>query len=403
METKIIEQFRNRISRNMYENIIPFWMTHTVDRQNGGFYGQITNDLRIEKNAPRGLILIGRILWTFSALYRYDKNEGYLTIAQRAYQYLSDKFIDRKYGGAFWKVSVQGQPVEDLKKIYGQAFAIYAFSEYYATTGEKAALEEALDIFNLIEKFCHDVINRGYLEAANRDWTATENMQLSEVDLNEKKSMNSHLHLLEALTNLLRVSHADLVRSRLREIIECHLDFIINPATNHLSLFFDEHWNRKSEVISFGHDIETSWLLYEAAEVLGDQALMNKVKPTVLKMIEAIVAEGFTEEGALIMEKDADGNLLHNRFDWWPQAEAVVGLLNAYELSGNYDYVRRALKTWDFIEKYFVDNQYGEWFYEVSGEGVPNPNKYKVSEWKCPYHNVRTCLEVLKRTAKLIK
>jgi len=402
METRIIEQFRNRISRNLNENIIPFWMTHAIDRQNGGFYGRITNDLRIEKNAPRGLILIGRILWTFSALYRYDKNESYLTVAQRAYQYLTDKFIDRKYGGAFWMITPQGEPTEDLKKIYGQAFAIYAFSEYYAATGEKAALEEALDIFHLIETYCHDSANLGYLEAANRDWSPTENLQLSAVDLNEKKSMNSHLHLLEALANLLRVSRDDLVRSRLREMIECHLDFIINPATNHLSLFFDEFWNRKSEVISFGHDIEASWLLCEAAEVLGEKATISKVQQTTLKMVAAVAAEGFTEKGALIMEKDAAGNLLRTGFDWWPQAEAVVGLLNAYEIGGNFDYIQRALRTWDFIEKYFVDNQYGEWFYEVSGEGVPNPNKYKVSEWKCPYHNVRTCLEVLRRTAKLI-
>lgn len=323
-------------------------------------------------------------------------------MAQRAYHYLIDKFIDRKYGGVYWMVTPQGEPVEDLKKIYGQAFAIYALSEYYMDVGDKAALNEALKIFYLVEKYCHDHVNLGYFEAANRDWSPTENLQLSEVDMNEKKSMNSHLHLLEAFANLLKAYENDLVRRRLRELIGCHLDFIINPVTNHLSLFFDEFWNRKSEVISFGHDIETSWLLYEAAEILGDPEITTSVRQTILKMIAAIMTEGFNRQGALYMEKDATGNLLSTRFDWWPQAEAVVGLLNAYELGGDEKYFTQALRVWDYIEKYFVDRQYGEWYYEVSAEGVPNPNRYKVSEWKCPYHNVRTCLEVLKRTAKFI-
>jgi mannobiose 2-epimerase len=402
METGIIERFRNRVSRNLYENIIPFWTTHAVDRQYGGFYGRITNDLRIEKDAPRGLILIGRILWTFSALYRFEARKDYLAMAQRAYQYLIEKFIDRQYGGAFWMVSAQGEPTEYLKKIYGQAFTIYALSEYFAATNEKSALEEALNIFNLLERYCHDPIHNGYFEAANRNWSPTENMQLSAVDLNEKKSMNSHLHLTEAFTSLLRVCDDGLVRRRLEELIECHFNYIINPDTYHLELFFDECWNRKSDVISFGHDIEASWLLCEAADVLGNRMLIDRTRQTALKMVGAVVAEGFSALGGLNMEKDSAGNLLQTHFDWWPQAEAVVGLINAYELSGKAEYFEKALQVWNFIEKYFVDTQYGEWFYEISATGVPNPNRYKASEWKCPYHNTRTCLEVLKRTAGLL-
>ncbi|MFA7711523.1 MAG: AGE family epimerase/isomerase [Candidatus Neomarinimicrobiota bacterium] len=402
MKIETITRFRDRISRNLYENIIPFWMTHAVDHQNGGFYGRITNDLHIDANAPRGLILTGRILWTFSALYRFSPREEYLKMAQRAYHYLIDKFIDREYGGAYWMIDPQGKAVEDRKKIYGQAFVIYALSEYYTICSDKFVLEEAFNIFHLIEKFCHDSINIGYFEAANRDWSLSDNMQLSIVDMNEKKSMNSHLHLLEAFANLLRISNDGLVRNRLREIIKCHLEFIFNPAIDHLSLFFDEFWNRKSDVISFGHDVEASWLLCEAGEVIGEQEILLKVQQTALKLVAAVVAEGFTAQNALYTEKVETGQLHSASFDWWPQAEAVVGLLNAYEIGGDEKYFKKALGVWDFIEKYFVDYQYGEWFYEVSESGIPNPNRFKVSEWKCPYHNVRTCLEVLKRTEKII-
>ena len=402
MKNDAIANWRQQVSRNLYENIIPFWMTYSIDRRNGGFYGRITNDLQVDKTAPLSVVLIARILWTFSALFRFDKDTRHLEMAHRAYNYLTKYFSDSKYGGVYWLVAPGGEVLEDKKKIYGQAFAIYGLSEYYASSGEKAALEMAHQIFQLIEKYCHDAINGGYYEATNRDWSETQDLRLSAVDLNEKKSMNSHLHLLEALTNLLRVSSDSLVRARLQELVECHLRYILNPVNNHLYLFFDEKWNPRLNGVSFGHDIEASWLITESAEVLGDDKIQARVKSAVHKIVAAVIAEGFNQHNALPVANDMAGSLSANNFEWWQQAEALVGLINAYQLYGDSSYLDRACRLWDFIDKYFVDWQRGEWYYEISAEGIPNPAKPKVSEWKCCYHNTRACLEVLKRTAQLI-
>ncbi|HPC36360.1 MAG TPA: AGE family epimerase/isomerase [Candidatus Marinimicrobia bacterium] len=402
MDIDAIEKWRKQVTRNLYENIIPFWMTYSIDRRNGGFYGRISNDLQVDQTAPRSVVLIARILWTFAALFRFDKDTRHLEIAHRAFNYLTRYFSDGKYGGVYWLVAPGGEVLEYKKKIYGQAFAIYGLSEYYAASGEKSALEMANQIFQLIEKYCHDAINGGYYEATNRDWSETQDLRLSAVDLNEKKSMNSHLHLLEALTNLQRVNSDSLVRARLQELVECHLKYILNPVSNHLYLFFDEKWNPRLDAISFGHDIEASWLISEAADVLGDDKIQSQVKSATNKMVAAVVAEGLNQYNALPVDKDLTDNLDSNRFEWWQQAEAVVGLINAYQISGDSSYLDRACRLWDFIDKYFVDWQYGEWYYEVSAEGIPNPDKPKVSEWKCCYHNTRACLEVLKRTAQLI-
>ncbi|MCK9484267.1 MAG: AGE family epimerase/isomerase [Candidatus Marinimicrobia bacterium] len=398
MEIKSVGKFRIAVKQNLYENIIPFWLNYAIDQEQGGFHGRITNDLRPEPGAPRCVILITRILWAFSALYQFDPDERFINIARRVYNYLTAKFLDKKYGGVYWMISSKGEAIDVMKKVYGQAFAVYALSEYYAATGEDAALNSAIQIFRLIEKHNHDDIYQGYLEVCNRDWSPSDNMQLSAVDMNEKKSMNSHLHLLEAYTNLYRQTKDDEVGDRLRELIDCHLKHIIDPHTFHLRLFFDERWITKSEIVSFGHDIEASWLLLEAAEVLGDQQILMHVRAIAQKMVAAVSAEGFNERGVLYMERDERGDLLTDRFDWWPQAEAVVGFLNAYQLSGRDLYLDQALRGWNFIEKYFIDREYGEWFYEVSAEGIPNPNRYKASEWKCPYHNIRACLEIIKRT-----
>jgi len=399
MKINTVEKWRIQVKRNLYENIIPFWLDHAIDNEQGGFHGRITNDLKVEPGAPRCVILMTRILWAFSALYQFDPDKRFLNIASRAYDYLMARFLDKKYGGVYWMISAKGVAIDVMKKVYGQAFAIYALSEYYAATAEKAALNTALQIFRLIEKHNHDDVYLGYLEASNRDWSPSDNMQLSTVDMNEKKSMNSHLHLMEAYTNLYRQTKDNKVGNRLRELIDCHLKHIIDPRTFHLRLFFDERWVTKSEVVSFGHDIEASWLLAEAAEVFGDPQIISRIKKITSKMVTAVSIEGFDDRGVLYMERDSKGDLLTDRFDWWPQAEAVVGFLNAYQCTGKDSYLEQAWRGWNFIEKYFIDHEYGEWFYEISAQGIPNPSRYKASEWKCPYHNIRACLEIMKRTA----
>lgn len=401
MEIKLIKQFREKVENNLFENIIPFWLRHSVDVENGGFYGRISNDLIIDTMAPKSLILISRILWSFSALYQFRPAQQYLDLASRAYDYLQDKFLDKEHGGYYWLVDHKGKAIEDMKKIYGQAFVIYSFCEYYTASGDKSALDNAIVVFELIEKYNHDDEFKGYFEASHRNWSIAENMRLSEVDMAEKKSMNTHLHMMEAYTNLFRFWKDERICVRLRELIQCHLNHIIDPDTNHLRMFFDERWNPKSSVVSFGHDIETSWLLCEAANVLGDDGLIARVRELALKMVTVTAREGISEPGAIYAEKNGNGETSANGFDWWPQAEAVVGFLNAFQYSGRESDLAMAMRLWDFIENNLVDTEFGEWFYAVTSAGLPNPGRSKVCEWKGPYHNSRSCIEILNRLSAL--
>jgi len=396
MEINNITEFRNRVHSELYENIVPFWVKNTMDKEFGGFYGRISNDLKLIKKARKSLILTARILWTFSALYRIEEKDEYLKMAEHGYRFLLDKFLDRKYGGAFWLVDYEGSVLETKKKIYGQAFSIYALVEYYSAVKDQDALERAITIFKLIEENNHDNENLGYFEAANRDWSATEEMRLSEVDMNEVKSMNTHLHLMEAYTNLYRVWGDKTLKLRLKELIKVFLDHIINPHNFHLQLFFDEFWKPKSDIVSFGHDIEASWLLCETADVLDDEKLGVTIKNAALKLVDAALRDGFSEKNAIYTEMNGKGEIFKN-IQWWQQAESVVGLLNAFKISQSEKYYMLALNAWKFVENYFIDKNNGEWFYEINEDDLPTETYCKVSEWKGPYHNTRACLEIIKR------
>ncbi|MDQ8732951.1 AGE family epimerase/isomerase [Paenibacillus sp. LHD-38] len=390
------QQWLASIKQELESNILGFWMKHTVDEKNGGFYGYISRDLTIIPEAGKSLVLNTRILWTFASAYRITGNEHYLNIADRAYEYVNEHFVDPEYGGLYWMVDAAGQPAETKKQVYGQAFAIYAYSEYYRATGNKAALQKAIDLFHTLERYSYDDQFMGYFEALTREWQETDDNSLSEKDLNEKKSMNTHLHVMEGYTNLYRVWKSDELRSKLKELIEITIKHIINPVNAHFILFFDEQWNYKSEHISFGHDIEGSWLLVEAAEVLGDEALLAAAKEAAIRMADATLNEGVDDDGGLLNEAGPEG-LLDAHKDWWPQAEAVVGFYNAYQMTGEEKYREAAVRSWAFIERFIVDKEHGEWHWSVNRDGSPSDNVQKVSPWKCPYHNGRACFEMIER------
>lgn len=389
----------SRIENELKNNILGFWMKNTIDEKNGGFLGEIDHAMNVHPDAHKSLVLNARILWTFSTAYRVYKDDSYLKMAERAYDYLKKHFIDRVHGGLFWMVDAQGNPSEDKKQIYGQSFAIYAMSEYYRAAGVQEALNIAVELFRILEKYGYDPIHKGYIEALARDWKPTDNLSLSDKDLNEAKSMNTHLHMLEGYTNLYRVWKNDSLKQKLAELIEVTLDHIVDSKTAHFLLFFDEEWNVKSDEISYGHDIEGSWLLFEAAEVLGDEAILERTKKTAIAMAEATYNEGVDADGGLINEANPEGYTNTNK-DWWPQAEAVVGFYNAYQLTGDEKFADAAVKSWEFIENYIVDKEHGEWFWAVNREGAPQLHEMKVSAWKCPYHNSRVCFEMLERIEK---
>jgi cellobiose epimerase len=391
-----VENLRQRVETELRSNILPFWLKHAVDEQYGGFRGQIANDLTIDPYAHKGLILNARILWTFSKAFSVYREEAYLQTARRAFDYITRYFWDTEFNGVFWMVDYLGQPVEAKKRIYGQAFTVYSLAEYHRATGDPDALTKAIQIYEAIESASYDALHRGYFETYERDWTLAHDQRLSEVDMDEKKSMNTHLHLLEAYANLLRCRDNPEVRRRLKELIQVFLEHIIDRETHHFRMFFDEEWRSKSDHISFGHDIEGTWLLSEAAAILGDEPILHDVQQEALLMAQAVLEQAVDSDGGLLYEGDARGIIDTDRH-WWPQAEAVVAFLNAYQLSGRDHFYVAAARSWEFIEKYIVDREHGEWFWRVSRAGVPSDKQFKVDPWKCPYHNSRTCFEVMAR------
>jgi mannobiose 2-epimerase len=318
-------------------------------------------------------------------------------MADRAFDYVMNRFWDAQHGGAFWRLDDAGRVLDDSKKIYGQAFYIYALAEYHRAFGAPAALARAKELFEVVERHAHDPKFGGYLEVRRRDWSeADPDARLSDKDMNEKKSMNNHLHVLEAYTNLYRIWKEPRVGQRLRELIQLFGQRILDARTRHFNHFFDEEWHVRSDSYTFGHDIEGTWLLCEAAEVLNDAALRKQVEAVALPMAEVVLTEGIDADGALRYEGKG-GKIIDAGKECWPQAEAVVGFLNAFQISGKTKFFTAARRTWDFIEQHLVDRVYGEWFWRITPEGRVDATLPKVSEWKGPYHGSRACLETLRR------
>lgn len=391
-----MNELRRKVEAELIQGILPFWMNNTVDRERGGFIGRIADGLVPDPLAEKGLILNARILWTFARAYRFYKTDEYKQMAERAYEYLTRWFLDKEFGGYFWMLDCDGNATDTRKRIYSQAFTIYALAEHYSAVGEKAALDAALTLVEKIEAAGHDDQLGGYFETYERDWSLALDQRLSEVDMDEKRSQNTHLHVMEAYATLLRVHEHPLVRARLRELIEIFLDRILDAKTQHLQLFFDEQWRSQSKIISYGHDIEGTWLLTEAAEVLGDAALLERVRACALRTAQAVYDEALDPDGGLIYEGSPEG--VHDSDKhWWPQAEAVVGFFNAWQISGDAHFLQAAEKSWEFIENHIVDRKFGEWFWLVSRDGKPGEGRDKVGPWKCPYHNSRACFEIMER------
>ena len=397
-----VSLLRERVERELREDILPFWLKYAVDEEHEGFYGHVANDLTVEPLGNKGLILNARILWTFAKAYKVYGDAVYLTTARRAYEYLMRYFWDEEFGGLYWMVDHLGKPVETKKRIYGQAFSLYALAEYSPLSDSKEPLWKAIEVYGLIEAASHDAKNGGYFETYERDWKLAGEQRLSEVDMDEKKSMNTHLHVLEAYANLLRIWNDEGPRNRLRDLLCVFLDHIIDPETHHFRMFFDEVWHDRSDRFSFGHDIEGSWLLCEAAEVLGDKTILQQARGEAVQMAQVVYEQAVDVDGGLFYE-GRENEIIDADKHWWPQAEAVVGFLNAYELSRKERFLKASERSWAFIEKYIVDRERGEWYWMVSRNGTPNNEKEKIGPWKCPYHNSRMCFEVLERLDKLVK
>jgi len=387
-------ELNNELSR-----ILGYWINHTPDYVDGGFAGRIDSDNQIIADAPKGSVLNARILWTFSAAYNLNKDAVYLQYAERAYQYIADHFIDPEFGGVYWTVHSKGQPLDTKKQVYAIAFTIYAMSEYYWASGNKRAKDTAIELYQLLVKHSYDAVNTGYLEAFTRDWQPINDLRLSAKDANEKKTMNTHLHVLEAYTNLYRIWPKEALRAQIITLLHNFLEHFIDADSHHLLLFFDENWNSRSGLVSYGHDIEATWLLQEAATAIGDGALLEKIKAVSIPIAEATI-KGMDADGGLWYEYEPEGDDLIKEKHWWVQAEAMVGFYNAWQISGDSKYLDLSKKIWDFVKNKILDIKNGEWLWGINEDDEPMPGEDKAGVWKCPYHNSRACIEIIKRIDK---
>lgn len=386
--------------RQEHKDILAYWQRYAPDTEHGGFYGRVNYQNQPDAKADKGIVLNARILWTFSAALRHTHHEEYRPTADRAFQYIRQYFIDPQYGGVYWSVDATGQPKYPLKHLYGQAFALYGLSEYALATRSAPALALAKDQFGQMVKHAYDSKKGGFVEALARDWSPATDYIISKYDNGEIKTMNTHLHLLESFTSLYRVWPDKSVADQMRGMLRMFLDHIVDPKTYRMNLFMDTDWNIRRTAISYGHDIEASWLLPEAADALGaknsgDKPLQKTVRDVGVKMAQA-AADGFDpSDGGMNYELEPNGHLNRER-SWWVLAEAMVGFMNAYQLTKDKAFLDKSVSSWEFTKKYLLDLKNGEWFTGVTADHKVLGNE-KISMWKCSYHNSRACLEMLER------
>jgi len=378
--------------------ILNWWKAYSIDHEQGGFYGEVDDNNTPIAEQPKGIVLNSRILWTFSSAYLLRQNEEDLVIAKRAFNYLATHFYDSLQGGFYWSLYANGEKLDGKKQVYGQAFAIYGLSEYYRATGDEKALEMAKETFGLIEQHSFDSMHLGYIEAFDQTWEPMTDLRLSDKDLNAEKSMNTHLHIIEAYANLYLCWKDERLARAIKQLLFVFRAHII--VDHHLSLFFTANWDAQCTMISYGHDIEAAWLLHECAESLNDPSEIALFKQIALKITVA-AQEGIDLDGGMYYEYDPTVSRLVTEKHWWPQAEAMVGFFNAYQLTGDASFLTRSIQTWTFISASLKDNENGEWFWGRYANGSLMKEN-KAGFWKCPYHNGRACLEVIKRTKAAI-
>jgi cellobiose epimerase len=398
-EKELLIQLRDEIVADLTGNLLPFWKQYSVDHTdpNEGFYGAIAFNGEGIPGTPRHNVLFTRYLWTYASAYRVLGDEESLELAHRAYHYLNNFFVDKLNGGVFWVLNADGSVADSSKMTYGLSFAIYAFSEYYRITENKESLENAIEIYRLLEEHALDRQYGGYLESFTADWQHIPGQGMA---AGQSMSMNTHLHLLEAYTNLYRVWPDEGLKNRLYAVIDIFWDHILNQDTWHQELYFERDWTVHGRYDSYGHDIEFSWLFDEAGRVLSDKNLIQKIQEASVKIAEVQLNEGMNTEGAMIYEKEGEDHYNRN-ISWWVQAEAVVGFLNAYELSHDRKYLDAATGVWNYIKNKMIDHEHGGWIPNLDEHGNPRPKAQKGNGWTGPYHNCRMGFEVYERLHQL--
>ncbi|MEN8118189.1 MAG: AGE family epimerase/isomerase [Bacteroidota bacterium] len=405
--------YHKYFENELHKNILSFWIENGIEREGDGFHGAVDLQGNPISDAPKSCVLNARILWTFAEAAKNFNNKKYAEVAGRAYNVLENYFTDNKSGGYYMSIGAKNQPLDTIKHTYAQAFVLYALSKYYELFPSEKLKQQLTSYFSFLEEKTKDNSHQGYFEAFTRDWKPYSENRMA--DNNEPRSMNTHLHILEAYTAYYKVSGNELAGKRLKELLELFIVKIIRPS-GHLGIFFDEKFTEthsSKAICSFGHDVEASWLLWEAAEILDDKLILSKMKSLSIKMLNAVDRVGVDKDGGLFLESTRFGSHLRTNKHWWPQAETLVAFMNGFELSSDNKYWEKLKLSWDFVDKHIIDHQNGEWFTKVNRLGVPyliepaddpSPyyrNNWKIDPWKAPYHNGRAMMELIKRIDKL--
>jgi mannobiose 2-epimerase len=404
-----LNQHKDYFEKELHDNILAYWMKYGVEKDKGGFFPAVDMENNPVLSANKTSVLNARILWTFAAAAKKYPGRGYEEVAHLAYEVVTEDFTDKEFGGFYMEISSDNRVVNDIKHTYAQAFVIYSLCKYYEFNPSEDVMSKIKDFFYFLDEKTKDTENPGYVESFTREWEIYEENRMA--DNNEPKSMNTHLHLLEAYAAVYKVWKNELVKKRLTELIEIFIHHIIRES-GHLGVFFSSDFTETENskgICSFGHDIEASWLIWEAAEILGDKEIEETLRPLVLKMADAVLRVGVDKDGGLFLESTRFGSHVRTNKHWWIQAENLVGFMNAYQLAGDEKYWETVKLAWDFIDRCVIDHEGGEWFTKVNRLGIPyreepadDPSPYyrndwKIDPWKCPYHNGRAMLEMVER------
>lgn len=393
-----VKEISNQLLVELKEHILPFWIG-LQDHEIGGHFGSVDFDLNVDRCAPKGGIAAARYLWTFASAYRILGDETYLQCAKQSYNFFVKKILDPIETGVLWMVDYLGNVLDGRKHIYAQAFGIYALSEYYRVTHDPEALKYAVELYGIIETKGYNILNNAYKEEFTREWEETTNEMLSENGIIAPITYNTHLHILEAYTNLYRVWPDEVLKTRIENLIQVFYTKIYNPLTGHFKVFFNEQWEELIDIISYGHDIEASWLIDEALKVININE--EKYVKWVVNIAEKIQKTALQPDGSLINECEKGVNDFTKI--WWVHSEAIIGFYNAYEHTKNEKFIESISSIWNFTKEHIIDKRTnGEWYYSLDPNNKPNKRDV-VEPWKCPYHNSRFCLEIIERIERISK
>ena len=410
-----LQQYRTYFHNELHKDILPYWMKYGVEKNGHGFYGAVDLNNNPVLTANKTSVLNARILWTFSAVAMLDGNAEYAAMADRAYKVITEDFEDKEYGGYYMELSSANKVASDIKHTYAQAFVLYSLCKYYEFRPFEAVFQKIKALFHLLEQKAKDPEHAGYRESFTREWNIYGENRMA--DNNEPRSMNTHLHVLEAWAALYHVWKDPSVEKRLTELMYLFLDKIIRKE-GHFGIFFDEAFNEAESskgICSFGHDIEGSWLLWEAAEILGNEEILKRMRAIAVKMVDNIERVAVDKDGGLFLESTRFGSHVKTNKHWWQQAETLVGFMNAFELTKDEKYWNTVKLSWKFIDTCLIDHERGEWYTKLNRLGVPflveppdDPSPYyrndwKIDPWKCPYHNGRAMMEMMKRIDVMLK